>query len=69
MTTYVVVVTLNIYRRDLRIALAGAPSLLRIFTGRQIKSYLPGFTFVRSNPSMIHTPAPSKTWWHSTPSR
>jgi len=42
-----------------RTTLAGAPSLSRIFTGKQIRSYLPGFTFVRFSPSMIQIPAPS----------
>src|ERR1051326_4634316 len=49
------------YLRDLRMARAGAPSLFRIFTGRQTRSYLPGRTFVRFKPSMIQTPAPSST--------
>jgi hypothetical protein len=39
---------------------AGAPSQFRVFSGRQFKSYLPGFTLERFRPSMIQTQARSR---------
>jgi len=45
----------------------GAPSIPRTGSGRHTSSYTPGATRLRSSPSRITTPAPSKWRWTGWP--